>query len=313
MRVIGLVVLGSALLVPAPALAEPAVPAPRTRAVPEASAVTLTASSVFVRTDAKLTELDGATLAVKREVTLPPGSRVVSDRGSVLLVLRGTQLLRCSLDAGACVSLPPPPARVDAEGVAISASGRTVVLGEIGLTPMDFRLHVLDVGNLGKASWRSVVGRGHPVAGGVFQLCDLDDARASWCWTRGPDPEVQDLATGKVLEPPAPARRTSWSARQGVYPQDESGIELSGPGPSRWVEVAAGVNANAARAVVTCGVANHALVVRDAALELRALPAWKRLASWSGEVVAARCAPDGKRLAWLVKGPSGVELRVVDR
>jgi len=53
--------------------------------------------------------------------------------------------------------------------------------------------------------------------------------------------------------------------------------------------------------VLTCQASNRAVVLRDRArrMEMRTLPDWRSIRSWSGAADLVACSDDGKRVAWV--------------
>jgi hypothetical protein len=158
--------------------------------------------------------------------------------------------------------------------------------------------------------WRRIAA--HAPAVGPMNFCGLSERQAIWCPVHAAGAWYQDLRSGALTVPEAlsgpPA--TAWSAvlhrgterdgspirRHGSVATN--GIELVGPGPTRWADDA---EDRPASTVLTCQASNRALVLRAATrqMEMRTLPDWRLLRSWSGTAELVDCSNDGKRVAWL--------------
>ncbi len=288
---------------------------PKALPVPGAVSVAVDGALVLVRDDTQVRAFDASGKVVH---TLRLPAPVFDDHGDVLLLGPVSALQVCRVSTATCTAVPHPPMRADTDDTSarISPSGKLVALGRQGRVlpnaQVELKLYVHDTTSSANGTWRSVAGPSFPVAGGTFELCAIDDATASWCYSRGHDRVLQDAVTGKTDRPPTPPRR--WSAVRNVYwdrGYGQNGIEIVGPAPSRWVEVAP--EPAFVPEAITCGDSNHALVVRPASLELRELPSWRLVTAWNGEVTKAACSTDAKRIAWLAKSGAKTELRVIER
>lgn len=238
---------------------------------------------------------DFATLVKQRELVYPPGTWLVVDQGENVL-LGGAGFFICNAARLGCVPLPKPLGASSDEDASMSPSGRLVVFGDReGAVPWTVGVRVYDTFS---KTWSRRVSGVAPVsaAGGIMQLCGMTETHAEWCHTRDPAVHDQDLRTGAFRK--TKPRSKTWKAVTNHGPGGPNAVELTGPGPSRWVEED---EKQLAPFATTCGASNRALVTRavPARIELRELPRWELVMAWPVAANVAACSPDGRRVAWL--------------
>ena len=284
--------------------------APGCAGVPEGSALRPTAPAMAVSFEAdgatiRLTEsgrfafYDATSLEERRSLRFPAGSRFV-DHGDAFLVGEDQRYWIGSVASGRfSVPIDAPTAGQ----VQMSPSGSLVAVRHL----FDDKLE-LSIYERKTKRWRRIAA--HAPATGPVNFCGLSERQAVWCPLHAQGVLFQDLLSGALTAPETPSgpSATAWNAT--IYraterhsgPSSRDGgrarIQIAGPGLPRWIDDATD---SPASMVVTCRASNRALVVRGTTrqMEMRTLPDWLSMRSWSGAAELVACSDDGTRVAWV--------------
>ena len=281
--------------------------------VPEGSTTRPTAPAMGVSFESdsatiRLTETrrfvfyDATSLEERRSLGFPGGSSRFVDHGNVFLVGEGRRYWIGRVASG---TFSDPIEAPTAGQVQMSPSGSQLAVRH----ESDDKLE-LSVYEAKTKRWRRIAAQAHRT--GPTNFCGLSERQAVWCPVHAEGSLFQDLLSGALTAPETSSGPTvtAWSAvlhrgterNSGDTRRDgrdtTSGIQIVGPGPARWVE---DVRDSPASMVLTCHASNRAVVLRGITtqMEMRTLPDWRLIRSWSGAADLVACSDDGKRVAWV--------------
>jgi hypothetical protein len=280
--------------------------------VPEGSTTRPTAPAMGVSFESdgatiRLTEsrrfvfYDATSLEERRALGFPGGSRFV-DHGDVFLVGEGRRYWIGRVASG---RFSDPIEAPTAGQVQMSPSGSQLAVRHESDDKLELSVYEVKI-----KRWRRIAAPAPRT--GPTNFCGLSERQAVWCPVHVEGSLSQDLLSGALTAPESSSGPTvtAWSTVLHRGTERISGgssrggrgatrgIEIVGPGPASWVE---DVKESPASMVLTCHASNRAVVLRGTTsqMEMRTLPDWRLIRSWSGAADLVACSDDGKRVAWV--------------